>query len=188
MSETWFTSDHHLGHANIIKHCQRPFQSVEEMDAALIERWNAVVQPKDMVYHLGDLIYRSAKDPLEYLRQINGRIHLITGNHDRDMLKNLVGWKNHYFEEIEQLKVIKLDHQKIVLCHYAMRVWPDSHRGSWHLYGHSHGTLPPHGNSFDVGVDGHDFTPLSFQKVRDTIAALEVERQKLLEEQDWFKG
>ncbi|WP_395092280.1 hypothetical protein [Armatimonas sp.] len=54
-SRLWFTSDHHFGHDNIRSHCQRPFDSTEEMNEAMIDRWNACVAPGDTVYHLGDL-------------------------------------------------------------------------------------------------------------------------------------
>ena len=52
MSQLFFTSDHHFGHANIIKFCNRPFKDVQEMNETLIERWNKKVKPKDHVYHL----------------------------------------------------------------------------------------------------------------------------------------
>ena len=63
--------------------------------------------------------------------------------------------------------------QRIVLCHYALRVWDKSHYGTWALYGHSHGTLPdnPHARAIDVGVDCHDFAPVSYERVREIMAA-----------------
>ena len=79
----YFTSDLHLGHENVIKLCNRPFDSIEEMDAALIRNWNRKVTNGDTVYVLGDLIYKSKKPPEEYLRQLKGKKHLIVGNHDR---------------------------------------------------------------------------------------------------------
>ena len=82
-----FTSDLHLGHKNILKLCNRPFSSIEEMDAVLIENWNRKVHKNDQVYILGDLMYRNEKLPEEYLRQLNGKKHLITGNHDRAWVK-----------------------------------------------------------------------------------------------------
>jgi calcineurin-like phosphoesterase family protein len=78
-------SDLHLGHANIIKYCSRPFphNAVDEMDQVLINNWNYTVKPGDRIYHIGDLCYGpNAKSPTEYLRQLNGTISLIRGNHD----------------------------------------------------------------------------------------------------------
>jgi len=55
----YFTADHHFGHANIIRHCSRPFSSVAEMDASLLENWNSCVGQNDTVYILGDLFFRN---------------------------------------------------------------------------------------------------------------------------------
>ena len=70
---------------------------------------------------------------------------------------------------------IKLDGQLIVLCHYSMRKWNKSHYGSWHLYGHSHGNLPPLGLSFDVGVDTNDYYPYSLDDVSNKMKTLSRE-------------
>lgn len=86
---TFFTSDHHFGHANILKYedamrrnaSGERFQSVEEMDEHLIEQWNATVSLGDTVYHLGDLSYK-LNTMEEILPQLNGSIILIAGNHD----------------------------------------------------------------------------------------------------------
>jgi calcineurin-like phosphoesterase family protein len=61
MEKVFFTSDTHFGHANIIKYCGRPFASVEEMNRELIARWNAVVGPRDTVYHLGDRAWENLR-------------------------------------------------------------------------------------------------------------------------------
>jgi calcineurin-like phosphoesterase family protein len=76
----WFTADTHFGHSNIIKHCSRPFADADEMDAALITTWNAVIQPKDIVWHLGDFAFRSAKNPGDYLKKLYGAKQLVVGN------------------------------------------------------------------------------------------------------------
>ena len=68
-----FTSDLHLGHKNVIRLCNRPFASIEEMDAVLIENWNRKVHRNDTVYVLGDLMFRNEKPPEEYLRQLRGK-------------------------------------------------------------------------------------------------------------------
>ena len=90
----FFTSDLHLGHRNIIRLCNRPFSSIDEMDQRLIEKWNEKVTDADTVYILGDLMFRNEKPPEEYLRQLRGKKHLIIGNHDRAWIKkcNLSFW------------------------------------------------------------------------------------------------
>ena len=74
----YFTSDLHLGHRNIIRLCNRPFATIEEMDETLIRNWNAKVTNGDTVYILGDLLFRNEKSAEEYLKQLKGKKHLIT--------------------------------------------------------------------------------------------------------------
>jgi calcineurin-like phosphoesterase family protein len=77
----YFTSDHHFWHTNIIKYCNRPFVSVEEMNEALIQNWNDLVLPEDEVYYLGD--FSMAARPVEiYTSRLNGIKYLVPGNHD----------------------------------------------------------------------------------------------------------
>ena len=78
---TYFTSDQHFGHFNIIRLCQRPFETVEEMDEVMLAKWNAKVKDSDRVFILGDLFFR-ARDPEGPLRRLKGRKTLILGNHD----------------------------------------------------------------------------------------------------------
>lgn len=159
MSNVLFTADPHFGHANIIKYCNRPFSSSGEMDEVLIERWNSKVGINDTIYVVGDFTMGSnAKD---YLKRLNGIKYLIIGNHDRKPSKQ-DGWA-----EVYQQYTVRHPIGKFVLFHFAMRVWDQSHRGSYHLYGHSHGTLPddPTSLSFDVGVDCHNFYPISVEEV-----------------------
>lgn len=151
----WFTSDTHFGHANIIRYCDRPFRSVGEMDDTLIANWNARVAPGDLVWHLGDF---SFADPADYVPRLNGVIHLVFGNHDerwRQGLRELLPWTG-------EVRDLKHQGQRIWLSHYAHRVWPRSHRGAWHCYGHSHGELPDAGCSTDVGVDAWNYHPIAF--------------------------
>jgi calcineurin-like phosphoesterase family protein len=174
MENIWFTSDHHWGHANIIRFSNRPYADVEEMNEALIANWNRVVGPHDVVYHLGDIFLTQNAEALAIRQRLNGRIRLVLGNHDKTALniKHAFDWIKDYYE-------VKVDDaeawggvRRIVLCHYAFRVWNKSHHGSWHLYGHSHGSLPddPDSLSFDIGVDCHDYTPLSYAQVKAIMA------------------
>lgn len=79
----WFSSDYHFSHDMIIKYCERPFETVEQMDNEIISRHNEVVRPDDFVYFLGDLTFR--KDTDELLRQMNGTFTYIFGNHDKNI-------------------------------------------------------------------------------------------------------
>lgn len=172
--QIYFTSDHHFGHANIIRYSQRPFADVEEMNETLIANWNAVVGEHDLVYHLGDIFLTPLPAAKELRRRLNGRIYLVRGNHDKvaESMRDSFEW----IKDIHEIKVADPEaeggRQRIVLCHYAMRVWNKSHRGAWHLYGHSHGTLPddPNSLSFDAGVDCRSYTPLSYAQVKEIMA------------------
>jgi len=160
---TFFTADTHFGHANIIKYCNRPFKNINEMDETLIENWNSKISKHDNVYHLGDFAFREPETVLKYIDRLNGNIFLIKGNHDRinHQIKDKFVW-------VRDMSEIKVNGINITLCHFAMKVWNKSHHGAWHLYGHSHGTLPDDINSLsiDVGVDANNFMPLNFEDIK----------------------
>lgn len=81
---TYFISDTHFNHKNIIEYCDRPFETVEEMDEYIVNKWNSVVGKDDTVYHLGDFALGMHQDQVkDLLRKLNGEIILIMGNHDR---------------------------------------------------------------------------------------------------------
>lgn len=162
----FFTADTHFGHKNIIKYCNRPFETALEMNEALIANWNKVVQQTDTVYHLGDVAVLRPERTREILDRLNGRIYLITGNHDRSAKHALCASR---FEWIKDYFCLKLNGGvQIALFHYAMRVWDKRHWGAWQLYGHSHGSLPSEANSFalDVGVDCWNYSPVSLQMIQ----------------------
>lgn len=161
-SKVFFISDSHFGHKNIIKYSGRPFETVKEMDEALISNWNARVQPEDTIYHIGDFAFGDgSKDPGKYFNRLNGKKHLVLGNHDNKKAINL-DW-----ESVGSMSEISVGKQRIVLCHYAMRVWHHSYRGVWQLFGHSHGSLPENNTlAFDVGVDVWNYSPVSFEEVK----------------------
>jgi calcineurin-like phosphoesterase family protein len=166
MGEAFFTADTHFGHRAILSCTHRPFASVEEMDETLIERWNERVRPGDRVYHLGDFSVCRGLKTGEILDRLQGEIHLVWGNHDRPAYAI-----RERFASCHDYLQLTVARQFIVCFHYAMRVWNKSHRGAWHLYGHSHGTLPddPHALSMDVGVDCNDFYPFTFDEVAQRI-------------------
>jgi calcineurin-like phosphoesterase family protein len=150
MKNTWFISDTHFSHANIVRYSKRPFADIDAHDQMLTYNWNAHVRPGDDVFHVGDFAYGKRESALALRNQLHGNLHLIEGNHDSiaHQLRATFAW-------YDKVKMIKVGEQSIFLSHYAHRVWEKSHRGAWHLYGHSHASLPddPSSLSFDVGVD-----------------------------------
>lgn len=170
----FFTSDEHYGHKKMIEFLKRPFADVTEMREAMIANHNAKVKPGDITYHLGDMFWRDTTPPeaVQILKRLNGQHMLLRGNHEE------TGWKvRNEFAWTGDLKRVHIPpFAPIVLCHYAMRVWDGSHRGTWHLFGHSHGQLDQNlifGKSFDVGVDCWNFAPLSIDEVADEMAKRE---------------
>lgn len=170
MSKIYFTSDHHFGHKNIIEFSRRPFKDVDEMDEILIRKWNEKVKPEDEVYHLGDVGLSSSGKLRKILERLNGKIYLINGNHEKSAqaCHTRFEWIKDYYELVVKDDEFERGEQLIVLFHYAMREWNASHWGTYHLYGHAHGTLPDDLNSlsFDIGVDCHNFYPLSYEEVK----------------------
>ena len=156
----FFTSDLHLGHDNIRRHCRRPFSTVEEMDETIVANWNKVVASGDLVYILGDFAWMRHS---HYLAQLKGKKILIKGNHDK---MSAVCLRN--FTEVHHLLARTIDKQLVVMCHYCMVSWPSSSHGAWHLYGHSHGRIKelPNIPRCDVGVDLWDFAPVPWEIIK----------------------
>ena len=141
--KVFFTSDLHFGHENALRFDKRPFASVEEMDAELIRRWNVKVGKGDLLYVLGDMIWKSRKGEAEQIiRSLNGQIILIKGNHDR-FLHNakakaaLAGVKD--YDDI----CVTLENGKkrrCILSHFFIPMYNGHRHKTVHLHGHSHKT------------------------------------------------
>ena len=108
----FFTADTHFNHTNILKFCNRPFNSVEQMNETLIDNWNRVVGKDDTVFHLGDFCLGGAAEWTKLLDRLNGKIYLILGNHD---LKNIRQGFIQRFEHVALQMFITVDKQKIYL-------------------------------------------------------------------------
>jgi calcineurin-like phosphoesterase family protein len=167
----YFTADTHFGHANIIRYCNRPFTGVHEMNLAITEAWNSLVESGDTVYVIGDF---SFTNPQPYLEKLRGQKILIRGNHDSKK------FDGHWSSVHDYLK-IHHNKNEYILSHYAMRVWEHSYRGSMMLYGHSHNALEstPWGKSMDVGVDaiaarGLGYRPISIEEVTSILSTRSV--------------
>lgn len=143
MGKVFFTSDLHFGHENAIRFDNRPFQTVEEMDAELIRRWNAKVGKGDLVYVLGDMIWKSHNGDAEQLiRSLNGQIILIKGNHDRFLhnakAKNALAGVKDYDDICVTLK--DGTKRRCILQHAFVPMYYGHRHQAIHLHGHSHQT------------------------------------------------
>lgn len=173
----FFSSDHHFFHTNILKYeaDHRPFQGVDEMNRALIERWNARVSPSDEVFYLGDFAFgRGAKPAIvsELLASLNGHISLVQGNHDPRLERCLeLGFKQVWREH-----TLPLAGREVRLCHFpypdpaAQGEWVDKHAsrrpqpdGRWLLHGHVHGLWRerPELKMINVSVERWGLAPVS---------------------------
>lgn len=169
----FFTSDTHFGHRNIHKFCPktRLGKDIQEHDEILIREWCNQVRSNDIVYHLGDFCFGNSAYAESLLERLTGKIFLIWGNHDNVFLNNArlrqrFDWTG-YYKEItlpaplayqnipeDRTKTYIVKDQKVVLFHFPIYEWHKIHKGSFHLYGHVHGTVTPHhGRALDVGVD-----------------------------------
>lgn len=170
----YYTSDLHLGNNNIIKHENRPYKTLEEMDKALIDNWNSRVKPEDEVCVLGDFCFKRATRVINYLEQLNGRIHLLRGNHDFFYnQKSFELWKwnsdkgNDTYFEGHYKHGLDGEHE-VILCHYPILYWEGMEHGSIHLYGHVHSyrdvtKMAP--NSYNVGVDVNNYMPVTLEEL-----------------------
>jgi len=154
--KTWITSDLHFGHERIKIFCPKTrerFTDVKHMNEAMILEWNALVQPEDLVYILGDFAFTSTQDAVKILKRLNGDKILIEGNHDRKHLKD-TNFRNS-FKEIHKYLDIVYNKTKVVMFHYPIAEWDQMFRGSVHFYGHLHGNSSglEQFRARDVGMD-----------------------------------
>lgn len=179
----FFTSDTHFNHANILRFCNRPWESIEEHDQTLIENWNSVVSPDDTVFHLGDFVFGGFPKWKEIVEQLNGHIYLIRGNHDD---KQMTAGIQTLFEDCLYQARILVDGKTVYLNHFPFlcfghgdpKIYKDSY--SIQLFGHIHSG--PNSTSadvsrssilyptqYDVGVDNNNYCPISWKEVNEKI-------------------
>lgn len=189
----WFSSDHHFGHANIIKYCNRPFGSVAHMDEALIHLWNEVVGPDDKVYYLGDFSLARIEYIEPIVQRLNGKKILVHGNHDRTFPTSkkptpISRYIDIGFEEVCLEKLITLPlhgvAQQVKLSHlpYApldpteevdrrylhMRPKDEGHL-LLHGHIHQHWKKSQCGRMINVGVDVWDYKPISISEIEQCL-------------------
>lgn len=171
----WYTSDTHFGHKAVIQYCDRPFSSVEEMDAEMIRRWNAIVDDGDTIFHLGDFAFCGAVRTAEILSQLKGQKILVRGNHDH---WKPVKYKRLGFFEVYDLQV----NPNFMMSHYPYKGEEFDDRkfekqlvdtGDWLLHGHVHRGWKTKKRMINVGVDVWSFAPVSEQEVKNIMEEFE---------------
>lgn len=171
MTNTFFTSDNHFGHKAIKRFCPdtRHGSDWKEMNELMIQIWNKTVRPNDTVYTLGDFSFMSTEDTIKVLQRLNGRIHLILGNHDH--------WVNTesktYFESVGHYNELKMGVKKVVMFHYPIVEFNKMHHGAYHLHGHTHGNYTHPGRGFDVGIDARPQKDMGLWEWSELVQILE---------------
>lgn len=179
--QIFFISDTHWRHGNIIRYCNRPFSSVQEMDHALIVNWNKTVGENDIVFHLGDFAFADKSKWRQLLNSLNGDKFLIQGNHDRND-----DIPHDCFMSVDDMLQISIQDDELaggyatfILTHYPLATWAGINRGVFNCHGHIHSTPDLSGtgfdiiiarnapwNQYDVGCDRNDFTPVSYEELK----------------------
>lgn len=177
LDSVFFTSDTHFDHEKLSK--IRGFDTVQDMNEELISRWNKRITRQSLVYHLGDFALSNREHTRAFLGRLNGQIHFILGNHDKEKYltsRNGCVVTPYYEKKFKDILVNGRD-VDIIMCHYPFVTWNRSCYGSINLHGHSHGNLPSSpAMRLDVGVDTNDLNPYS---LRDVLERLEVGYQEL---------
>ena len=181
----YFISDPHFGHENILKMCQRPFESVEEMNEAMIDAWNQRVTGNDTVFILGDLFYR-CPDPEPILQRLKGKKRLIIGNHDSSWMDKVD--LSRYFVSVDPFLEITDGVRAITLCHYPLLTWKHKLR-TYMVHGHIHNDttsdffplLVARERVLNAGVEVNGYRPVTFEELQKNNQAFKqqwLDRQK----------
>lgn len=167
----FFTADTHFGHANILELCNRPFETVEEMNETMIKNWNAKVKGSDNVFIVGDMFYRC--DPAEaevILQRLHGKKNLIIGNHDSSWMNKVELEK--YFADVSDMKITSDGKHAITLCHYPLLNYKHQ-RKAYMIHGHLHAEtsedffplLCKRERVLNAGVDINGYAPVAFDEL-----------------------
>lgn len=185
----FFSADLHFFHSKVIEFCNRPWANVQEMNEGLIANWNSVVGKRDKIYVLGDFCFGSHNRPKEILPRLNGYKILVRGNHDHSARKMLAAG----FDSVIENETLRLpDGTNVLLSHfpyyptqmeryeaiqagieldtrylYKRILRPDD--GTWLLHGHVHTQWPMFARQINVGVDVHDWKPVSVDTIQKLI-------------------
>jgi calcineurin-like phosphoesterase family protein len=180
--KVWITSDTHYNHINICRgttnwrlpngevpeKTTRAFETLEDMNNAIVNNINNIVGEDDILIHCGDFSFGGFDKIGEFReRIICKKLHLVLGNHDNHIERNKNGIRS-IFASVQNYLAVDYNHQKLVLCHYPICSWDDMRKGSYHLFGHLHSSEQSKimsGRSMDIGMDGNNLTPYEIDYV-----------------------
>ncbi len=160
--EIYFISDTHFDHKNIIRYCNRPFDSTRQMNQTLVKNRHSSVNDNVQVFFLGDMSYGKDRRPINYwLGKLTGKISYIRGNHDKDIINRATVIHSHYG--------IKYNNYKFLLMHDPYR--PNGYDG-WIIHGDKHNNnlkeypfINQKNKTVNVCAELVDYTPLSLDRL-----------------------
>lgn len=172
MSKTWFTSDHHFHHANILTFKDeegapiRPgFTSLNHMNEYMVEKWNSVIKPQDKVYHLGDILMGSSIESFRILERLNGRKVLIKGNHDTAKIHR---YTEHFTDIRSEIHKKTSDGDKIIFTHRPILLGEGTDN-IWNVHGHLHQRELADNQYLNICVEHWDYTPIEWNEIVEII-------------------
>lgn len=169
MVNIWFTSDTHFGHDKPFIYEPRGFSNINEMDEAIIERWNSVIKPGDLVYHLGDVLLGDLDKGIENVLKLNGKINLAIGNHDTER-RLMSFYSMSKFNDVQMGYRIKVSKTKtFLLTHYpTLTENHDKTMKVYSIHGHTHDPRymrPEYPLMYNVNCDAHFCTPVHIDEI-----------------------
>lgn len=199
----FYTSDTHFGHANVIHLCGRPYEDVVDMNLDMVERWNSVVGPDDVVYVLGDVVLGRFDDSMAYIPELNGFKILLPGNHDKcwhGTSKGAEKYTQAYLDggfdmvisDAYESATTEIDGRPVMMCHFP---WRGDHSAddryeihrltddgrSFLLCGHVHDAWRQRGRQINVGIDAWGGYPVH----EDVLAELMAHGERDLDCIQW---
>ena len=181
MGDIWVTSDLHFCHDRAFVYEPRGFPNVHDMNTAIVENWNRVVQPADDVYLLGDVMLNDNATGIKLLKSLKGNIHIVLGNHDTDARIKLYDscWN---VVEVENAIRLKYKGYHFFMTHYpciTSNLDKESLKQcTCNLYGHTHQKTNFYQDIpfiYHVGVDSHNCTPVLLDQIITDMYAKEDE-------------
>lgn len=159
--KTFMTSDQHFDDASIIRFANRPFESIAKMNSFLISNWNAVVGKDDIVFNMGDFARTTPERIYELIYQLNGKIHLVMGNHEREINPMPEFWRELGFYEVYKYPIIYKDFY--ILSHEPVFLNKNMPYANFH--GHLHSIEYNFKQYYNVSVELRNYKPVEFYEI-----------------------